>query len=89
MQPVVAPRRMKWVPPACAFLYKDHQNVSQRTVEMLRALSPDRKRLAPLAAPRACRALGLSLPTPNPRFGHGLYYHLSDNLGLLASYHPS
>ena len=32
MQPVVAPRRMKCVPPERDFLYKDHQDVSQRTV---------------------------------------------------------
>jgi uracil-DNA glycosylase family 4 len=38
---------------------------------------------------RVCRERGLSLPTPRPRFGHGLYYQLASDLGLLASYHPS
>ena len=38
---------------------------------------------------RACRALNFSLPTPPPRFGHGLHYQLSSDLMLLASYHPS
>jgi hypothetical protein len=32
MQPLVAPRRMKWVPPERDFLYKDNTDVSQRTV---------------------------------------------------------
>jgi hypothetical protein len=52
MQPLVAPRRMKYIPPARAFLYKDPQDVSERTVDILRALSPDRQRFVPLAAPR-------------------------------------
>jgi uracil-DNA glycosylase len=38
---------------------------------------------------RACRTLNLPLPTPAPRFGHGLHYQLSSHLRLLASYHPS
>jgi uracil-DNA glycosylase family 4 len=38
---------------------------------------------------RACRILNLPLPTPQPRFGHGLHYQLSSDLMLLASYHPS
>jgi uracil-DNA glycosylase len=37
---------------------------------------------------RACSALNLPIPTPRPRFGHGLHYQLAANL-LLASYHPS
>jgi uracil-DNA glycosylase family 4 len=38
---------------------------------------------------RACRALDVALPTPLPRFGHGLHHQLASDLGLLASYHPS
>src|SRR6266568_42050 len=52
MQPLVAPRRMKYVPPERDLLYKDHKDVSERTVYILRAWSPDRKRFVPLAAPR-------------------------------------
>ena len=52
MQRLVAPRRMKSVPPARDLLYKDHQDVSERTVYIVRAWSPERKRFVPLAAPR-------------------------------------
>src|SRR5437870_4190891 len=52
MQPLVAPRRKKYVPPERDLLYKDHKDVSERTVYILRAWSPDRKRFVPLAAPR-------------------------------------
>ena len=52
MQPSVAPRRLKGVPPERDVLYKDPKDVSQRTVYILRALSLDRKRFVPLAAPR-------------------------------------
>ena len=52
MQPLVAPRRMKYVPPAREFLSKDPQDVSERTVCIVRALSPERTRFVPLAAPR-------------------------------------
>jgi hypothetical protein len=52
MQPLVAPRRMKCLPPARDFLYKAPQDVSQRTVCNVRVLNPDRKRFVPLAAPR-------------------------------------
>ena len=43
MQPLVAPRRMKEVRPERDLLYKDTKDVSERTVDMLRALSPDRQ----------------------------------------------
>ena len=52
MQPLVAPRRMKYVPPERDLPYKDPKDVSQRTVDMLRAWSPERKQFDPLAAPR-------------------------------------
>ena len=52
MQPLVAPRRMKEVPPERDLLSKDHQDVSERTVDILRAWSPERTRFVPLAAPR-------------------------------------
>jgi len=50
MRLLVAPRRIKSVPSAYAFLSKDHQDVSQRAVNMLRALSPERKRGLRIAA---------------------------------------
>ena len=52
MHPLVAPRRMKCLPPARDFQYKDPQDVSQRTVCYVRVLNPERKRFVPLAAPR-------------------------------------
>ena len=52
MQPVVAPRRMKCLPPARDFRYKDKLDVSQRTVCYVRVLHPERQRFVPLAAPR-------------------------------------
>jgi uracil-DNA glycosylase len=81
-------------PPANKPTPQETANCQSYLLAELRLLSQARL-LLPLgniafaACLRACRALGLSLPTPSPRFGHGLYYHLSDNLGLLASYHPS
>src|SRR6266568_7297720 len=63
MQPLVAPRRMKYVPPERDLLYKDHKDVSERTVDILRAWSPDRKRFVPLAAPR-------QVDTIRARVGH-------------------
>ena len=37
----------------------------------------------------ACRESGLVLPSPRPRFGHGLSYSMSPGVTLVASYHPS
>jgi hypothetical protein len=78
MQPLVAPRRMKCVPPECDFLYKDHQDVSQRTVYILRALSPDRKRFVPLAAPRQVDTLRSRVGNTHLRAGAltSSHYHL-------------
>ena len=47
MQPLVAPRRMKCVPPARDFLYKDHQDVSQRTVVNSEGLEPGEETVRP------------------------------------------
>ena len=38
---------------------------------------------------KACRVLGHGLPTPMPRFGHGLIYRLPSEVTLIGSYHPS
>lgn len=38
---------------------------------------------------KACRALGQSIPTPLPRFGHGVAYRLPWGVTLIGSYHPS
>jgi uracil-DNA glycosylase len=38
---------------------------------------------------KACRELGHGLPTPLPRFGHGVVYRLPSDVTLLGSYHPS
>jgi len=38
---------------------------------------------------KACRALGHGLPTPMPRFGHGLICRLPSEVTLIGSYHPS
>jgi hypothetical protein len=51
MQPTVALRRMKCVPRERDFLDKDSKDVSQRTVDILRALSSERTRCGPLAPP--------------------------------------
>jgi len=38
---------------------------------------------------RAWSAAGHRVPSPRPRFGHGLEYGVGDRLTLLTSYHPS
>jgi len=38
---------------------------------------------------RALKNVGLTVPTPKPRFGHGEEVFLTPGLLLLASYHPS
>ena len=38
---------------------------------------------------RAWHQLGMSLPSPKPRFRHGAQYQLSNQSTLIASYHPS
>lgn len=37
----------------------------------------------------ACRVMGRPLPSPTPRFGHGVIYQLSWGVTLVGSYHPS
>jgi len=37
----------------------------------------------------ACRERGVPVPSPQPKFGHGVVYTLGDERRLLGSYHPS
>ena len=38
---------------------------------------------------RAWREFGRAVPSPRPRFGHGLIYRLDNRTTLIVSYHPS
>ncbi|CUS35497.1 uracil-DNA glycosylase [Candidatus Nitrospira nitrificans] len=38
---------------------------------------------------KTCRTLGRTIPTPVPKFGHGVVYRLPWGVTLLGSYHPS
>ncbi|MCW5797817.1 MAG: uracil-DNA glycosylase [Nitrospira sp.] len=38
---------------------------------------------------KACRELGRALPSPLPKFGHGVAYELPWGVALIGSYHPS
>ena len=38
---------------------------------------------------KACREIGQELPSPLPKFGHGLAYELPWGVSLIGSYHPS
>ncbi len=38
---------------------------------------------------RTCQELGYSVPSPRPKFGHGVSYGFPWNITLIGSYHPS
>jgi uracil-DNA glycosylase len=38
---------------------------------------------------KACHEEGRSLPSPRPKFGHGVVYRLPWGVTLIGSYHPS